>query len=161
PCPACSGGVTAIGFLHECSAASPDVLEGTPEEIAGKQSGLLLEWAQRCPHTTLSVAHLPKLGGGSEHIVFFQEETPSQVVKCNREGIYGEIYYIEDGRINQWNCSPFQYLLRLRLWKKLFGVAPKDCGITPLGQIVSTAQFISASKSQYDSLLAAIEAKMK
>jgi hypothetical protein len=74
--------------------------------------------------------------------VFF-DVTSSEVVKVTRPGIYGESYYLVNNIVNQKNCSPLEYLLRLRLWKKLFESAPVPIGITPAGQIVSRHKFIT------------------
>jgi hypothetical protein len=65
------------------------------------------------------------------------------VVKVTRPGIYGESYYLANNVVNQKNCSPLDYLLRLRLWKKLFESAPNPLGITDAGQIVSRHRFVT------------------
>jgi hypothetical protein len=41
------------------------------------------------------------------------------------------------------NCSPVEDLVRLRLWQKLFRVAPRDLGITDGNQIVSIQPFVT------------------
>ena len=69
------------------------------------------------------------------------------VFKATRPQIYGESYYLDPtGKINQKNCSPLEYLIRLRLWKKLFQSAPRDLGITAQGQIISSHKFITGKK---------------
>ena len=45
--------------------------------------------------------------------------------------------------MNQRNCSPLDYLVRLRLWKQVFGSAPESLGVTTEGQIVSFHDFIT------------------
>ncbi len=57
--------------------------------------------------------------------------------------MYGESYFLDaNGRINQRNCSPLDYLNRLRLWGKLFDTRPIDLGITEAGQIISQYLFV-------------------
>ena len=84
---------------------------------------------------------LPKLTEGSEHLVYL-DQAKGDVVKLTRPRIFGESYFLVDGVVNQKNCTPFEYLVRLRLWKKLFGFAPLPLGITGQGQIVSRQRFI-------------------
>ena len=87
---------------------------------------------------------LPALAEGSEHLVFLDAKNAT-VFKCTRPDIFGESYFLDKaGKINQKNCSPLEYLIRLRLWKKLFAGAPRDLGITEQGQIVSAQKFITA-----------------
>jgi hypothetical protein len=86
------------------------------------------------------------LAEGSEHLVFLNAESAT-VFKATRPGIFGESYYLDaSGKINQKNCSPLEYLIRLRLWKKLFQSAPRDLGMTNKGQIVSSHEFIAGQK---------------
>ena len=77
-------------------------------------------------------------------MVFFDAQH-TQVFKATRPGTFGESYYLVNGIVHQRNCTPLDYLLRLRLWKNLFESAPKDLGITDKGQIVSVHQFISGT----------------
>jgi Serine/Threonine/Tyrosine Kinase found in polyvalent proteins len=92
------------------------------------------------------------LDEGSEHLVFLDAPNAT-VYKATRIGIFGESYYIDSrGIINQKNCSPLEYLTRLRLWKKLFQSAPRDMGMTEQGQIISSQQFISGKKPTQDSV---------
>jgi hypothetical protein len=103
----------------------------------------LKTWSSDCAHLGNSEISLPKLSHGSEHLVLI-DETKALVYKVTWPGVYGDAYYLDDeSRVNQRNCSPLEYLVRLRLWKKLFGSAPQDLGITDDGQIVSTHQFIT------------------
>ena len=85
---------------------------------------------------------LPRVSEGSEHRVYFDEEK-GLVFKATKPGLFGESYFIADGKITQKNCSPFDYIVRLRLWKHVFDSAPVHLGITPDGQIVSSHEFIS------------------
>ena len=73
---------------------------------------------------------------GQEHLVLLDEQT-SQVVKITLPGTYGDYYEIIDGRINQFDSTPAEYLLRMRWWEKLFSSAPDPIGMTESGQIVS------------------------
>jgi hypothetical protein len=143
PCTQCSGGQPPIGYLVDRIGAGSQISAGIPpEEIAATQAADLRRFTQICNHPRLSEVSLPKIAEGSEHLVYLDEST-GQVFKATRPGIYGESYYLESNVVNQRNCSPVEYLLRLRLWKKLFESAPKDLGITERGQIVSCHRFFT------------------
>ena len=101
----------------------------------------MLQWIELCPHTRWTELILPRLDEGSEHEVLFDTGT-REVVKITRLGIYGDYYEIIDGRVTQFDSTPAEYLLRMRLWKKLFSSAPNPVGMTAGGQIVSRQQFI-------------------
>jgi hypothetical protein len=47
--------------------------------------------------------------------------------------------------MNQRNCSPLDYLLRLRIWRHVFGSAPDPIGITSKNQIVSQHRFVKGT----------------
>jgi hypothetical protein len=144
PCSKCSGGVTAISQLFGSVTASADIPNATPEEVAINQVDVLKKWIASCEHAVQSEISFPKVAEGSEHIVFL-DAVNATVFKATRPNIYGESYFLDAaGKINQKNCSPLEYLIRLRLWKKLFAGAPRDLGITEQGQIVSVQKFITA-----------------
>lgn len=84
---------------------------------------------------------LPWLAKGSEHLVLF-DEPASEVVKITLPGTYGDYYEIIDGKINQFDSTPTEYLLRMRWWEELFSCAPNPIGMTQSGQIVSRQRFI-------------------
>jgi len=86
----------------------------------------------------------------------YLQDTTATVIKVTREDIFGDQYFLKDGLIHQQKSTPLQYLIRLRLWKKLFGAAPVCLGITPLGQFISTQPFISGempSQQEVDAYL--------
>lgn len=146
PCAKCGGGVTSIGQLFRSIQAGQYVPADTPEETALNQTAELKRWAATCSHAPELVISFPKLAEGSEHLVFLDAENAT-VFKATRPGIFGESYYLDvTGKMNQKNCSPLEYLIRLRLWRKLFQSAPRDLGITHQGQIVSAHQFITGRK---------------
>ena len=101
----------------------------------------MLKWIETCPHTRWMDLILPRLDEGSEHLVLFDVET-SEVVKITRPGTYGDYYEIIEGRINQFDSTPAEYLLRMHWWEELFSTAPHPMGITATGQIVSRQKFI-------------------
>jgi hypothetical protein len=157
PCTKCNRGLSAIGHLINRIDAGSQVSANTPEEIAAIQAADLRHFASICNHSRFSEVSLPKIAQGSEHLVFFNART-SSVLKITRVGIYGESYYLVDNVVNQRNCSPLDYLLRLRFWRKLFQSAPKDVGITDAGQIVSTHRFVTGdlpTQDDVDSFLVA------
>lgn len=59
--------------------------------------------------------------------------------------------------MNQRNCSPLEYLSRLRFWKKLFGSAPIALGITDQGSIVSSQNYIQGNVPSQDGVDAFLE----
>lgn len=143
PCSACSGGRTEIGYLVAGIGAGTILSEGQPEEIAVSQAEALLKWAASCPHSRAEEIFLPRIGEGSEHIVYL-DLNDATVYKLTRPGIYGESYFLDaNGKINQRNCPPLDYLHRLRLWKRLFAKGPIDLGITDRGQIASQFPFMT------------------
>jgi len=144
-CAACRGGVTPIGHLVASLESSPEIQYTSPEEIADFQVNPLRAWVQKCGHKKHAEISLPKLAEGSEPLVYYDERL-AKVFKLTRPRVFGEFYYLVGGLVHQRNCSPLDYLLRLRHWKRLFGSAPKDLGITPSGQIVSTQKFISGTQ---------------
>ena len=145
PCESCGGSATALGFLVRSIGAGPEVrAAGRNEEIDERkrwEAECLLDWVRQCPHTLWTETHLPRLAEGSEHLVLFDEAT-TEVVKITRPGLYGDYYEIIDGRISQFDNTPTEYLLRMRLWDKLFSTALHPLGITETGQIVSRQRFI-------------------
>jgi hypothetical protein len=74
-------------------------------------------------------------------LVLFDEAT-SEVVKITLPNTYGDYYEIIDGRIVQFDCTPSEYLLRMRWWEKLFSGAPAPIGMSSSGQILSRQKFI-------------------
>lgn len=70
----------------------------------------------------------------------------ASVLKQTRLGTYGEHYYLEaSGLVYQQNSWPLEYLIRLRLWEKLFGAAPQSLGMTTDGRFVSRQKFIQGT----------------
>jgi len=153
PCESCCGGSTPLGFLVRCFGSSPKVPDvGRNEEIdcfKKWEAARLLEWIQGCEHTKWVEMSLPELARGSEHLVLFDDQT-SEVVKITLPGTYGDYYEIIDGRINQFDSTPAEYLSRMRWWEKLFSTAPNPFGMTESGQIVSRQKFISGDPPEQE-----------
>ncbi|MDX2226422.1 MAG: hypothetical protein SFY92_04900 [Verrucomicrobiae bacterium] len=141
PCPACRKRLSPIGYLIGRHEASPPFRKDSHEAITAIETSALLEWVKSCPHVGPKVLHLPKISEGSEHLVFL-DETNSMVLKKTREGLFGESYFMRGQKVHQKPCTPIEYLIRLRLWHKLFGSAPETMGITPSGQIISRHKFM-------------------
>ncbi|MDQ6630132.1 MAG: hypothetical protein M3Y82_00030, partial [Verrucomicrobiota bacterium] len=151
-CAKCSGGVTPIGQLFSGVKTGAVVSAAFPEEVAATQIAILQKWIASCSHTAKSEITCSELPGGSEHLVFVDAETQT-VYKVTRPTLYGDSYFLDaTGKINQQNCSPLEYLIRLRLWKKLFQSAPRDLGISHKGQIISSHQFITGTKPAQESV---------
>jgi len=146
PCPLCCEDVTPIGFLLGSDKADRAVQHRaeSPEAIAADQSERLRHWVNGCPHGEWHSERYSPLAEGSEHLVFL-DESAGEVIKLTHPGIFGDSYYMENGRVCQRPCSPLDYLIRLRLWHKLFACSPVANGITDRGQFVSRQQFISGN----------------
>jgi hypothetical protein len=95
-----------------------------------------------CPHNRETKYDFPLIAEGSEHRVYL-DAVNARVVKATRPGVFGESYYIREDKVYQSNCRPLEYLARLLFWKQLFGSAPLSIGVTRLGQIVSSHEFIT------------------
>jgi hypothetical protein len=76
----------------------------------------------------------------------FLREHDARIFKLTHPGIFGEIYYLREGRTYQRNCSPLEYFIRLHLWEKLFRSAPVPLGIAISGGIVSAQPYIKGHK---------------
>lgn len=115
----------------------------------------LLKWIAACPHVAESRQVLPRLDEGSEHIVYL-DQTCGDVIKVTRPGTYGDLYYLENGRVAQSSTSPWEYLVRVRLVSKHFGLKWSAIGMTEVGQIVTRQRFIAGSpptQAQVDEFL--------
>ena len=156
PCSKCSGGVTPIGHVFRCIDSGAQVSATSPEEIAAIQAAQLQAFARSCNHGDVGEVLLPKLAEGSEHLVFL-DAANAKVFKLTRKGMYGELYYLVNNLMHQRNCAPVEYLLRLRIWKKIFQSAPRDIGITDAGQIVSTHEFVTGTEPTQESVNAFLE----
>ncbi len=155
PCRACGRDRTPIGHLLGSNSAGTSVRAKSPEQVGREQADSLLRWVESCPHHETGIASLPRLTVGSEHIVYLDERAGT-VVKLTWPGIYGDSYYLDEGRVYQRKCSPVEYLVRLRLWDKLFAAAPEALGITAGGQIVSRQPFILGDPPSQDEVNAFI-----
>ncbi len=142
PCPKCSKGLTPIGFLFKCIEAGPDIRKDSIEKVIATRRDWLVKWVKSCSHSHLTELSLPKIAEGSEHSVFFNEKE-SVVYKLTLLDVFGDSYYLSNGAVYQEKSDPLEYLLRLRLWDKIFRPGPECLGITEQGQIVSKLKFIS------------------
>ena len=149
PCHVCSKGLTPIGRLIRCREANPAFQSSSIEEIIRLEIADLQKWVSECAHTPEVSKELPKISEGSEHLVYLDAKHAT-VFKTTKIGIFGESYYLDEGKMSQQNCSPLDYLIRLRLWNHVFGSAPKTLGITPNGQIVSFHDFITGTPPDQD-----------
>ena len=161
PCAACSGGVTPLGHILECLGSSSAIQTNSFEPIVREQIAWLNEWLDKCPHAATTSLNVPRLDEGSEHLVCW-DVSPASVLKQTRLGIYGEFYYLDErGMVCQENSWPVEYLIRLRLWEKVFGSAPQPLGLTANAQIISRQKFITGvppTQEQVDDFL--LQAKL-
>lgn len=149
PCRHCDAGLSPIGFIVRSSEAGSAIREDEPERLAASQIALLQSWVSKCCHLPEQQLSLPKIAEGSEHEVFLRADV-AQVFKLTRPHTFGESYFLKENIVHQRNCSPLDYLIRLRLWKKVFGSAPSDLGITTTGQIVTEQKYIAGDLPNQD-----------
>ncbi|MCX5724406.1 MAG: hypothetical protein NTX84_07835 [Nitrospirae bacterium] len=96
-------------------------------------------------------SHRRWISRGSEHEVFFNAEKSTVIKLTLPQGIYGDIYYVADGRICQRMTMPIEYLDRLPIWEGSFGgCAPKILGFTADGRFVTEMPFIRGVRSAQD-----------
>lgn len=159
PCSSCGGSSNPIRHLIGSFGTSETVPDGDRNQIIEwlqqREASILLKWVESCAHTTWQPLNFPRIAEGSEHLVFF-DQTLNEVVKVTREGLYGDYYEIVDNRINQFNCTPLEYLFRASWWEVLFSLSPLPEGITTKGQILSRQKFITGappSQEQVDDFL--------
>jgi len=145
PCDQCTGGATIFDFIvgrHEASGTLPGGSEDEIiEQMTAREREWLLEWVGLCSHTTEHESVLPKLDEGSEHIVYLAPDD-EHVLKVTKLGLYGDEYYLHDGRVHQRRATPGNYLLRLELLRRHFGFAPIPVAVTSHGQIFSRQKFV-------------------
>lgn len=144
PCHTCRQGITTLGFLRDRLEANPVWTDTSFEDQCKIQVEYLREWAGNCTHNAEVRIVAPRVDEGSEHYVHLDTKD-ADLYKITKPGIYGDYYFLKDEMVHQAQCTPIQYLVRLRLWKKLFGSAPIPLGITRIGQIVSLHKFILGS----------------
>jgi hypothetical protein len=96
-----------------------------------------------CPHNHKEFT-VVALTEGSEHRVYLEQQLAC-VVKCTLPGLFGDKYFIQEERVWQQACTPYEYLVRLRLWEKTFGFAPQAVGMLESGQILSVQDFVTGS----------------
>jgi len=142
PCAECGQGISPIGFLFGCTPTSSTVNTLSPEEIGRHESSLLLGWAQSCIHSDWKELAFRFLVSGSEHAVYLDKENAT-VYKVTLPGTFGEYYFLQDGKMAQEKSTPVEYLIRLHIWSKTFGVSPEALGITKDGRIVSSQPYIT------------------
>lgn len=147
PCEKCGGRTTVVGFLIGRHEANGAVRGGTPDEIIESEIALerkwLADWAASCPHGRGElVMNLAVLGEGSEHRVYLSNSR-KHVMKLTLPGIFGDSYFLKDGRVNQRRCTPGDYLYRMRLLDSFSQHAPRPVGVTEQGQIVTLQKFIA------------------
>ncbi len=152
PCEICcaANGIEAVRFNRAL----------TPEGQIESQMRLIKEWAEWCPHrpTNMVEALLPVMSRGSEHEVFLNAETGNVIKLTLPQGIYGDIYSVEDGRICQRETMPLEYLDRLPLWGNSFGgCAPDILGFTDDGRFVTEMPFVRGVRSTQDDVDAFLE----
>ena len=145
PCEECCRRAPVLDFFSRRHEASGALSSDAPDEIideSRKRERLWLpEWAASCPHGGEVTKELAKLSEGSEHLVYFSEDGET-VLKLTLPGIFGDSYFVADGRVNQRCCTPGDYLVRMGLLALVFDFAPKIVGVTASGQIVTLQKFV-------------------
>lgn len=109
--------------------------------MIARERAWMLEWVEGCSHMAERAEPFAILDEGSEHLVYLSA-AGSVVLKVTKPGIYGDSYYLADGRVHQRCCTPGDYLIRLGMLDLTFGFAPSPVGVTKAGQIVSVQRFV-------------------
>jgi hypothetical protein len=159
PCESCGGGSTPIDFLVRGFGSSPETPEGDRNQVIDWfkkwEADRLLEWIHGCEHTQWLDMRLPWLDQGSEHLVLFDEPT-SEVVKITLPGTYGDYYEIIDDKINQFDSTPAEYLLRMRWWEELFSCAGGVEEVAPAPSLRGSTVIYMKFNSLFIHLFAAV-----
>ena len=153
PCESCRGGAALIDYIlrrHETGGEIPGGSEDEViEEMIARERAWVAEWVESCEHTAERSDTLARLDEGSEHIVYLAPGG-KEVVKLTRPGVYGDSYYLVEGRVHQRCCTPGDYLVRLAMLDDTFGFAPRAVGMTKAGQIVSWQRFVEGEPPTQD-----------
>jgi hypothetical protein len=67
------------------------------------------------------------------------------VIKLTKPGLYGDLYYLHNGLVNQRNCSISEYAVRTHL-SDFLGFHTSLLGITDTHQIVTSQKFIQGTQ---------------
>lgn len=145
PCANCSRGSSLLDFIVRRHQAGGEIPGGSEDEIIDelikRERMWVVDWVESCEHTGERVETLVRLDEGSEHIVYLQPGGKA-VVKLTKPGLYGDAYYLVDGRVHQRCCTPGDYLIRLAMLDLTFAFAPNPVGVTKAGQIVTLQRFV-------------------
>ena len=151
PCENCRGGAPLIDYLfgrHEAGGEIPGGSEDEViEEMIARERAWAVEWAESCEHTAERSETLARLDEGSEHIVYLAP-SGKVVVKLTKPGLYGDTYYLVDGRVHQRCCTPGDYMIRLSMLDLTFGFAPTPVVNNSLRRVVATARRVPIKKLQ-------------
>lgn len=149
PCPECGKGTSYFDHLVGSHGANGTIPDSDPdkavEQISALESAWLRKWCESCPHRPNYSSMLPRLAEGSEHIVYFVEgngELEDHVVKLTKLGIFGDYYFLENGRIHQRCATPGEYLMRLILIRHHFGFGAEAIGMTEEGQVMTKQKYV-------------------
>ena len=159
PCSSCSKGATPLDFLRRSQATSRKFPKGSwnkvVEKLQARESRWLVDWSEGCSHSLESVVSLPELATGSEHVVYFDEDSKT-VTKVTLLKCFGDYNYLSGKRVCQAASTPLLYLDRMLMWKNIFGNAPNPLGVTADGRIVTKQPFIDGeppTQEEADSFL--------
>ena len=146
PCENCRGGASLLDYLLGRHEAGGEISGGSEDEVVermiARERAWAVAWVESCQHTVERSDTLARLDEGSEHIVYLAPGG-KEVIKLTKPGIYGDSYYLVDGRVHQRCCTPGDYLIRLAMLQLTFGFAPRPVGLTKAGQIVSAQRFVA------------------
>lgn len=159
PCEECTRGTTVFDFILGRHAASEEISAGSEDEVvailARRERGWLGDYVALCSHTKWETAPLRRLDEGSEHIVYLAPDD-QWVLKVTKLGLYGDYYFVSEGRVYQRAQTPLEYLLRHEFVRRTFGIAPEALAITDAGQFFSRQQFVQGdppSQEEVDDFL--------
>ena len=115
------------------------------------------EYARTGPDSAQKSLDLPYIGGGAEHQVFYAPGENS-VYKATLPFVYGDLNYIENGKMGQRQFTPKEYLARMPLWKELFGeeTMPEVLGYTSDGRIITRQAYAGGEQPTQQEVDAAL-----
>ena len=78
--------------------------------MIARERAWAVAWVESCQHTAERSDVLARLDEGSEHIVYLAPDG-KEAIKLTKPGVYGDSYYLVDGRVHQRCCTPGDYLI--------------------------------------------------
>ena len=117
--------------------------------MIARERAWAVAWVESCEHTAEHSDALARLDEGSEHIVYLAPGG-KEVIKLTKPGVYGDSYYLVDGRVHQRCCTPGDYLIGLAMLQlKSYDIQlARLAGLPP--EIIARAEEILSNLEQHE-----------